>query len=101
MKIIKSVPVALYFADCDTEIEVWANVTYFYPGAPGNYYGKPEDCYPEEYPEVDYYLSWKEDGPYSIFLNEWIMEELYITGWNEDGIMEQLIEEMNEDYYEI
>jgi len=99
MKIIKSVPVALYFADCDTEIEVYANITDYRAGRAAYISGPPEDCYPEEYPEVDYYLSWKEDGPDSPFLNDWIMGELYRTGWNEDGIMEQLIEEMNEDRY--
>lgn len=96
MNIIKSITVTLYFKDCDIEIEVWANVTYFYPGAPGNYYGKPEDYYPEEPEEMDYYLSWNERGPYSIFLNEWIMEELYRTGWNDDGIEEIILEEFGE-----
>jgi hypothetical protein len=89
MKILMSVPISLYFADCDREIEVWANITGYRKGRPAYISGPPEDCYPEEYPEVDYYLSWNEDGPESIFL-DWIMKELHRKGFDEyDNVLKQ------------
>jgi hypothetical protein len=87
-----SIEVPIYFEDCDVEIIVWANVTDYYPGDPGKYFGKPEDCYPAEDPEVAYYLSWKRNGPYSVFLNEWIMEEFFAKGKDDEYIIEEIME---------
>ena len=70
-----SIPVNIYFSECDREIEVWCNVTNYYPGDPGKYSGPPENCYPAESPEIEYFLSWKDNGKYSVFLNEWLWND--------------------------
>ena len=70
-----SIPVSIYFSECDREIEVWCNVTHYYPGDPGKYYGPPENCYPAEDPEIEYFLSWNDNEKYSVFLNEWILND--------------------------
>jgi hypothetical protein len=67
-----SYPVLIYLPDADRDIQAWANVTHYYAGDPGKYYGPPENCYPAEDPEVDFFLSWKDNGPYSTVLNEYL-----------------------------
>jgi hypothetical protein len=84
-----SYPVSIYLPEADCDIEAWANVTRYYAGDPGKYFGPPENCYPAEDPEVDFFLSWKDNGPYSITLNEYLGVDF---GRIADNILEQMEE---------
>ena len=90
-----SIPVSIYFPDADWEIEVWCNVVNYYPGDPGKYYGPPENCYPAESPEIEYFLSWKDNGKYSVFLNDWILNDR-IDNYIQEDVFKYL-EEMSDD----
>ena len=78
------------------DVTLFANVTDYRPGMPasmGTYNRKTGNLidagYPEEYPEVDFYLSFKPEGRYI----DWLQDFVDVS-----DIEERIIEEMKNEF---
>lgn len=74
-----AIPKLTSFKSCIVEddwlIDVWVNVDSYLEGWPGITSGPPDRWEPPEGPEIEFWLSWKKDGPASPYLEKYAEEE--------------------------